>query len=75
MHLLPMTSRRMRCHYCFGRGCEECGDTGERWTHRIDVDGGHAIVHGNAELTPDQQFVIAEVLKMAFAKMDGDNEQ
>jgi hypothetical protein len=64
------------CPYCFDEaratsvGCDECSGTGKRYRHRIRVEGGEAIVNGNAPLTPESEAALADVLRAAFKRME-----
>lgn len=50
------------CTYCDGRGCEECDDTGQSWTH---VKDGMRM-HGSGPDGPSPEFVEAlRVLSIA----------
>jgi hypothetical protein len=61
---------RMDCPYCEGRGCSECDGTGERHTTFIEIDGGYAMIHGNAELSAEAREAMAGLMRLAFIKAD-----
>jgi hypothetical protein len=63
------------CPACDGRGCEECGGTGQRVTTTLDLgDGVTARVTGSAPLSTESEAALAEVMRTAYDQMRGPND-
>jgi hypothetical protein len=65
------SSHAVDCVYCAGKGCEECGGTGQRHTHLIREGDASVIVHGSAPLTDDAADAIQAVVRAAIEQMGG----
>lgn len=64
-----MESHAVECVYCAGRGCGECGGTGQRYTHLIREGDASAIVHGSAPLDDQAAEAIRAVVRAARERM------
>lgn len=63
----------LSCPICEGKGCEECGQSGER--HRTHIDAGDGLrlsVTGDRALTEAGRDALATIARLAFEKMDAD---
>lgn len=59
------------CPYCEGKGCEECGGTGERHRTIWDTKDGMTLsVSGSSALSPEARAAFERIARVAFDRMD-----
>jgi hypothetical protein len=64
-------STTVACPVCQGRGCSECGGTGQHVTTHLDVGEGVQVrVRGDAPLTPQGERAIVAVARAAAATLE-----